>query len=103
MKETLAQWLEEKEVIEVDVATLGQCYVHHSLLPLLASGAKSTCVAFLSPFDPVVWDRKRASELFDFEYRLECYTGSEASVRLLCPANFAQGRAERAAGCANAA
>ncbi|MBC8171398.1 MAG: YcaQ family DNA glycosylase, partial [Anaerolineae bacterium] len=28
----------------------------------------------LSPFDPIVWDRKRALELFNFDYRIECYT-----------------------------
>jgi uncharacterized protein YcaQ len=28
----------------------------------------------LSPFDPVVWDRARALELFGFEYTIECYT-----------------------------
>ncbi len=29
---------------------------------------------FLSPFDPIVWDRKRASELFNFDYKIEVYT-----------------------------
>jgi uncharacterized protein YcaQ len=28
----------------------------------------------LSPFDPVVWDRARALELFHFEYKIEVYT-----------------------------
>ena len=28
----------------------------------------------LSPFDPLVWDRALARELFNFTYQIECYT-----------------------------
>lgn len=29
---------------------------------------------FLSPFDPLVWDRQRALDLFNFDYKIEVYT-----------------------------
>ncbi len=34
----------------------------------------SSVTTLLSPFDPIVWDRKRAAELFGFDYRIEVYT-----------------------------
>jgi uncharacterized protein YcaQ len=56
-------------------------YVHPDnaeLLEQAAAGALApTLTTILSPFDPVVWDRRRAQELFNFDYRLECYTPAE--------------------------
>ncbi|MGH3145336.1 MAG: winged helix-turn-helix domain-containing protein, partial [Rubrobacter sp.] len=41
---------------------------------VLSGGIEPSATTLLSPFDPVVWDRARALELFGFEYRIEVYT-----------------------------
>ncbi|MDQ4127846.1 MAG: winged helix DNA-binding domain-containing protein [Actinomycetota bacterium] len=53
-------------------------YVHSENAGLaeavLAGELRPSLTTLLSPFDPVVWDRARALELFGFEYKIEVYT-----------------------------
>lgn len=70
---------ERGELIPVQVVGWKQdTFVHRDLAPMLDDAASgklaSTVTTVLSPFDPVVWDRKRAAALFDFDYAIECYT-----------------------------
>lgn len=78
LKPLLDNWQREQRVIPVSVERLGEMWLHADLLALLpqaeAGKLQATHSAVLSPFDPVIWDRKRAEQLFDFSYRLECYT-----------------------------
>ncbi len=57
---------EEPAYVHQDNAGLAEAAVSGELRPSLTT--------LLSPFDPVVWDRARAAELFGFEYRIEVYT-----------------------------
>jgi uncharacterized protein len=41
---------------------------------ILSGNLQLAFTTLLSPVDPVVWDRTRALELFDFEYKIEVYT-----------------------------
>jgi uncharacterized protein YcaQ len=75
----LQMYTESGELIRVAVSGWDvPGYVHREHLPLLQraqrGGLRATHTSLLSPFDPVVWDRARASALFGFDYTIECYT-----------------------------
>ena len=70
---------EEGALIKVQVAGWDTpAYVHPDHRALAERAARgelsASLTTLLSPFDPIVWDRRRALELFGFDYRLECYT-----------------------------
>ena len=74
----LAEFVESGDLLPVAVrGWTGTGYVHRDNAVLLARAQRAvlraTHTALLSPFDPVVWDRARASAMFGFDYRIECY------------------------------
>jgi hypothetical protein len=66
----LAELVAGGELIEVAVEGWRQAGY---LRPGLAIPRKLAARALLTPFDPVVWERSRASRLFGFDYRIEIY------------------------------
>jgi uncharacterized protein YcaQ len=48
----------------------GPAYLHPKAVPV----DRLNLTTLLSPFDPLVWDRRRLKDLFGFDYTIECYT-----------------------------
>jgi uncharacterized protein len=79
MPKRLERLAQEGLLLEVEVEGFeGPAYVHPDRLNLIEAAASGELDAglttLLSPFDPLVWDRDRASQLFGFDYKIECYT-----------------------------
>lgn len=75
----MKQLSSEGAVIPVEVEGWdGPAYIHSDNLALAQAASEGrltpTLTTLLSPFDPLVNDRARALALFNFDYRIECYT-----------------------------
>jgi uncharacterized protein YcaQ len=73
--------LKKKLFVEVQVDGFDDPFFVHKdnatlVQDVLAGNRIATHITFLSPFDPLVWDRKRVHELFSFDYQIESYTPS---------------------------
>ncbi len=74
MKEVLNDLIEDKKIISLKVKGLNETYYSScKMLNKLKSPVKPTGLNILSPFDNLVIQRKRLSDLFGFDYVIECY------------------------------
>lgn len=70
---------ENKNINQIEVEGFKNKFYFHKdnfqlINDIISGKLKPTHSTVLSPFDPLIWDRKRVKELFDFDYKIECYT-----------------------------
>jgi uncharacterized protein YcaQ len=79
----LAELVEQGMLSPVRIAGSKEAaYLH----PAAKRPKRIVAAALLSPFDPVVWFRARASRLFQFDYRFDLHAARQAPVGMLCVA-----------------
>jgi uncharacterized protein YcaQ len=72
--------LDETTLVEVRVAGWGEpAWAHPSALATIAKRGRHR-TTLLSPFDSLVWDRRRTQRMFGFAHRLEAYVPAHRRV-----------------------
>ena len=78
MRAVVGQHLEAGSIVAQQLANGAEVYVDTALLQ--QQWPAETAVRILSPFDNVLIHRERLSELFGFDYRIECYVPAAKRV-----------------------
>lgn len=78
VKKAVQSLFKNQQIICVDSKAFPEgILIHRDNLNLMDQALKNNLkpdyTTILSPFDPLIWDRVRAKELFDFDFSLECY------------------------------
>jgi uncharacterized protein YcaQ len=76
-KARVAELVEDGQLIEAEVEGWKRPALLH---PDAVRPRSIDACTLVSPFDPVVWFRERASRLFNFEYKIEIYTPAEKRI-----------------------
>ena len=76
-KARIAELVEDGRLIETEVEGWNRPALLH---PDAVSPRSIDACTLVSPFDPVVWFRERASRLFGFDYRIEIYVPAKKRV-----------------------
>jgi len=79
IRQRCRDWLEDGRLSLVKVFG-EEHYVLPSYQKVLKKTLSQSKVLILSPFDNLIIQRKRASQMFDFDYQLECYKPEEKRV-----------------------
>lgn len=76
LKTILQQQIEQGSLIEYPIAGIPPIYTTQEILDTKIK-RPATNVRLLSPFDNAIIHRDRVKQLFNFDYKLECYTPKE--------------------------
>ncbi len=84
-KQIIAGMVERGEALPVSIAGIDEpAWLDAGAIPVLETLRQRrgwpTRTVLLSPFDNLVWNRRRDEELWNFHYRLECYTPAPKRV-----------------------
>ncbi len=76
MAERLERWVTDGAALRINVEGWDDpAYVHPDHAEWLHAGPPTPqLTTLLSPFDNLIWDRERTAALWDFDYKIECYT-----------------------------